>query len=186
MGGGELHFADNVAGDTGSFLCSYSGPAVIERNLFDNCAWSFFMSSSTPNVVLRGNTFVGCGLHLYEPRGGWIVEGNLVTGSAYGIQVQGTLPAGVVVRCNDTWRNTQNWTNCPDLTGLDGNISAEPLHCDPQNGDFHVASNSPCLPASNACGVQIGAFGQGCDITPIDPSTWGQIKAAYRGQVGAP
>ncbi len=44
----------------------------------------------------------------------------------------------------------------------DGNFSADPLFCDPENGDFTLGDVSPCLPANNECGVQIGAYGQGC------------------------
>jgi hypothetical protein len=30
--------------------------------------------------------------------------------------------------------------------------------------DFTLESTSPCLPANNTCGVQMGAFGEGCVI----------------------
>ena len=44
------------------------------------------------------------------------------------------------------------------------NSDEDPLFCDPDNGDYTVASNSPCLLIQG----QIGALGVGCDeILPI-------------------
>jgi hypothetical protein len=54
------------------------------------------------------------------------------------------------------------WWNGEDPTGINGNIAADPLFCDLEGGDFSLATDSPCLPAGNACGVQFGALGQGC------------------------
>ncbi len=53
------------------------------------------------------------------------------------------------------------------MEGINGNISADPLLCDPGNWDYHVAPDSPCL--DDLCG-QIGAFGAGeCGaVTPVD------------------
>ncbi len=46
--------------------------------------------------------------------------------------------------------------------GSDGNLDSDPMFCDPGNGNFELRSDSPCLPENNDCGVQIGAFGEGC------------------------
>ena len=40
-----------------------------------------------------------------------------------------------------------------------GNIDSDPLFCDPQNGDYSVAANSPCQILNS----DIGALGVGCD-----------------------
>jgi hypothetical protein len=68
-----------------------------------------------------------------------------------------------------------------DPTGSDGNISYDPLYCNPTNWDLTVDAASPNLPASgdNPCGVLIGALGQGCD-SPVDRTSWGGIKAIYK------
>ena len=52
-----------------------------------------------------------------------------------------------------------------DPTGTDGNISEDPLFCDLEQDDYHVGSDSPCLPQNNECGVLIGANGPGCAAT---------------------
>ena len=78
-------------------------------------------------------------------------------------------PAAIVtLTCCDIWNNTDgNYLGqISDQTGINGNISECPRFCDAQTGDYTLAPNSACLPANNDCGLQIGAFGQGCD-TPI-------------------
>jgi hypothetical protein len=74
------------------------------------------------------------------------------------------------VFCTDAAENSPsdyggNWA---DPTGEDGNISEPPLFCDAYHGDYHLVIGSPCLPAGNGCGVQMGAYGEGCDGTPAD------------------
>lgn len=49
-----------------------------------------------------------------------------------------------------------------DREGLDGNVSADPLLCDREAGDFTLMDLSPCLPENNPRGVLIGAHGTGC------------------------
>jgi hypothetical protein len=50
--------------------------------------------------------------------------------------------------------------------------------------DFRVMVGSPCLPdGSIGCGL-IGAFGEGCGAISVDRASWGEIKAAYRGEEG--
>jgi hypothetical protein len=69
------------------------------------------------------------------------------------------------ISCTNIYGNAGgDWTGC--LTGelgINGNISTNPLFCDPDNGDFGLAALSGCLPGNNTCGVLIGAHGQGCD-----------------------
>ncbi len=36
---------------------------------------------------------------------------------------------------------------CPDMTGINGNISADPLFVDPANGDYHLQPDSPSVDA---------------------------------------
>ena len=87
------------------------------------------------------------------------------------------------LQCNDSWGNPGgNWVGMPDPTGVDGNISADPLFCDAGDGDLGLAADSPCLPGHHPygydCGV-IGAYGQECGTStgvaeiPATRSTWG-------------
>ena len=75
-----------------------------------------------------------------------------------------------VITCSDVFANTPaNYGGAlPDQTGTGGNISAWPLFCDFEAGDFHLLPDSPCLPANNDCGIQMGAYGEGCQSTAAD------------------
>ncbi len=78
-----------------------------------------------------------------------------------------------VLSCSDLYGNAGgDWTGC--LWGqenADGNFSADPLFCDLAAGDLTLADVSPCLPAGNECGVQIGAHGQGCILSATQDGT---------------
>jgi hypothetical protein len=69
--------------------------------------------------------------------------------------------------------------NIGDQTGIDGNISEDPEFCDPGTGDYSLYNTSPCLPGGNGCGVQMGAYGHGCD-SPVGEMSWGALKALLR------
>jgi hypothetical protein len=80
--------------------------------------------------------------------------------------------------CNLYWNNLGGDIFNGDPFPTD--IWADPLYCDPENLDFTLAANSPCLPgATPGCG-QIGAWGQGCGGVTIKATSWGRIKSLYR------
>lgn len=68
--------------------------------------------------------------------------------------------------------------DCSDPTGADGNISEDPLFCGEDSVDLQDCS--PCV-EGYGCG-QIGALGIGCacDNTPVQPTSWGRLKEAFR------
>jgi hypothetical protein len=77
-----------------------------------------------------------------------------------------------------------DWVGCiEDQYGINGNISEDPLFCDPETGDFRLQEGSPCGPFSppnEECDL-IGAWPVGCGPpTATQQTTWGRIKAAYR------
>lgn len=63
--------------------------------------------------------------------------------------------------------------------GVGCNMSEDPLYCDWPAGDLTLHEDSPCLPANNACGVLIGALGEGCgDPTATPPAPGGELRLA--------
>jgi len=74
---------------------------------------------------------------------------------------------------------------CADPTGLDGNISTDPLFCNATAGDYSLCDISPCAPGNHPdgsdCG-RIGALGTACvcEPTAVEEATWGSIKALFR------
>ncbi|MCX6827791.1 MAG: right-handed parallel beta-helix repeat-containing protein, partial [candidate division Zixibacteria bacterium] len=69
------------------------------------------------------------------------------------------------LQCTDIYGNSAgDWIGplAPYL-GINDNMSLDPRFCDTANNNFYLASNSPCAPANNGCGAQIGAYGVGCE-----------------------
>jgi hypothetical protein len=61
------------------------------------------------------------------------------------------------------------------------NLFVDPLFCGMAYYDFSHCANSVCL-GNNDWGESIGGLGQGCDAcgSPVEPTSWGAIKAMYR------
>jgi predicted outer membrane repeat protein len=91
----------------------------------------------------------------------------------------------VSVSCSDVYGNMGgDWVDCiAGLGSLNGNFTADPLFCDPENHDLSLAACSPCLPPNNTCGVQIGACGEGCVIVGSPEIT---LTAPKIFEMGAP
>jgi len=73
----------------------------------------------------------------------------------------------VQMSCSDVYGNAGgDWAGCiAEQEDTNGNISSNPLFCDPENGDFLLATSSECLPANNTCAILIGAQEEGCAIS---------------------
>ena len=159
---------------------------IFRRNSADACAGSIYVVVNMFPVVIRGNLFDGdisprgaaVGVHFGQDtkiRANTFV--NCVGGEAlrledsFNITVERNLLAfnekrGIrsingsrTVGCNNAYGNPDG-DYAPPETG--SNMSIDPLFCDRQNGDYHVASGSPCLPDYNQCSVAIGAYGEAC------------------------
>ena len=69
-----------------------------------------------------------------------------------------------------------------DQFGIDGNISADPLFCNPEMGEFTLAEDSPCAPftpPNEECDL-IGARPIGCGPTDVSKVSWGELKSRFR------
>ena len=62
------------------------------------------------------------------------------------------------------------------------NLFVNPLFCGIQDDDVTLCADSPCLPEGTGWGELLGAHGQGCGAcgVPVQPLSWGSIKAKYR------
>jgi hypothetical protein len=73
-------------------------------------------------------------------------------------------------------------TGGPDVCGTYSNILYEnPYFCGLMIENLTLNAVSVCLPPNNPWGVQIGAFGQGCEgPVAVETSSWATIKSMYR------
>jgi hypothetical protein len=147
---------------------SGSVPPRIEGNLFYGNQTGIDFRSGTGRV--EGNTFVATGVGILLDGGASpVVANNVFASSLRGILCFASNPAPKPeFICNDAWNISMgSYSGCEDPTGTDGNLSADPLFCDPE-GDFRLLPKSPCLPenAPAGCGL-IGAYG-GCMATAVE------------------
>jgi len=158
---GCLFVGNQADGPGGALLVEFGGPPI------ENC--TFVGNLGEAGVVAAGMNgdpaVVNCLLALNTGGGAFAcVEGGVIA-----------------CACTDAWNNTGgDWTGCvADQLGVDGNMSADPLFCEPAAGIYTIHSASPCAPDNNECGVLIGAFEVGCGFTAAREATWGAVKSLY-------
>lgn len=178
------------AGPSGAVSISGFGPKLVEGCLFvDN-------SAPGPNggggglhihgpATVRGNTFYGntC----TSPQGGGAIRfsggypcqllNNVIVACAGSGAIEAyQVPLGSA--CNVFWDNPAGVGDYYTPGPTDRIV--DPLFCDVAANDFRVMVGSPCLPEGSIGCELIGAYGQGCGVISIEPTTWGRIKAEYR------
>jgi hypothetical protein len=69
----------------------------------------------------------------------------------------------IAISCSDMFNNQQgDYIGCAsDQSGINGNVSTDPLFCDPENDFFSLQSGSPVAPPASQCGL-IGPLAVGC------------------------
>ena len=89
------------------------------------------------------------------------------------------------MHCNDLWNNTPpgNYAGMPDLTGIDGTITADPLFYGAiGSGNYYLQAVSPCA-AQNAPGFcndeRMGCYPVGCEVGTEEES-WGKTKSLFK------
>jgi predicted outer membrane repeat protein len=172
----------NTTGASGAIIIRGGvavGPSVtVGNNVFHDNKSAIFMRTAPETEILR-NTIIRCGAginNLGTTDAVAVANNVIVSSTGAGLAWSGTAPT---VTCNDVWQNVPNYDGMADPTGSGGNISLDPLHCDPQMNDFTLHENSPCASANaGACGM-IGAFDAACPPSAVEPATWGGVKAVF-------
>ncbi len=87
-------------------------------------------------------------------------------GSGLGVNTPTSTPQ---VLCSNVFGNSGgNYSGAiADQTGINGNISENPLFCDLSEWILTLANESPCLPENNDCDVLMGALGADCTVTGL-------------------
>lgn len=177
-------FARNGGVDGGGVYLDYASPTMRGCTFHDNTAlfWGgaiFCENESSPLIehctIVRNDAYEGGGIWCVNESHARI-ENSIVAYSLGGDGIFAYHDPGhdsnVTVACSDAFANVEEnyGGTLEDQTGLNGNISADPMFCDPANDDFRLAGSSPCLPQNNDCGVLMGAKGAGCDLVGFDDS----------------
>ena len=184
-------FIDN---GEGAMYCSSSSATLVGCVFSDNWSWdpggglTLNRSSSVlTNCTFYANTGVLGGAAIYLASDNTLlVQNTIIAFSSHGEAIlcrDGS--SQVTLECCDVFGNAGgDWVGCiSGQLGINGNISADPHFCDPENGDLGIQSDSPCAPdhhpSGHPCGL-IGARDTGCDSSAANRTTWGGVKALYR------
>ncbi len=97
---------------------------------------------------------------------GVTVTNNLLAFNSHAAIRQQSYDVPVAITNNNVWHSVSgvNYAGLiDDLTGTDGNISADPLFCEMSDSGLTLDASSPCVGAGTD-GSTIGAKGVGCDM----------------------
>lgn len=144
--------------------CSFPGANMVVREVvLDSCAVGIDADDSgctRGNATLDRLTAYGCGLAYSVNDFGSVTASNLVAVRC-GTALQGFHYLSASFSCLLLWQNTTTSDGGQPITPVNV-VTANPRLCNPASGNFGVGPGSPCLPANNSCGVQLGALGQSC------------------------
>lgn len=167
--------ADSFSGSERAGFSASRGSILVENSLFIR---NYVGVGTDSEAQIRHNTIVESEYGLAY--GGVMsanIQYNIIAGGQDGIQCTAPNAGPVVFACNDVWSTRRNYTGCADQTGINGNISADPLFCDTSASDYDLTAGSPA--ATAICGL-MGSQPVGCGPTSARAASWGWIKATYR------
>lgn len=185
--GGAISLLDSSPDITGCTFCGNHCDQFGGGAIWCDTGSSFIGS----NPTITSCTFVGN----QGPDGGavWVVGSSptidrcLVAFNAGGAGITcAYYPSSLVLTCCDVYGNTGgDWIGCiASQLGTAGNLSEDPLFCDPMcrvgGVDYTISMISPCAASANPlCGL-IGAWPEACGSTPTVGVSWGALKSAFR------
>jgi hypothetical protein len=127
------------------------------------------------------------GAGVYLEGGGPIIRNSIVASNLRGeaIACDRNVEEITLTCCNLYGNEGGDWSDCVITQGPSyggpGNMSEDPLFCDPEHGDLHLQTDSPCAPFSDPndeCDL-IGALPADCTAPAVKIMTWGGIKTTY-------
>lgn len=123
------------------------------------------------NLLFNSADSAGAAIYAWPGSGRTELETCLVAYNRGSPAIEGDT---VSVACSNVYGHTfGNWVGpIADQGTLYGNLSAAPIFCDREGGDYRLRDDSPCLPENNSCDQLIGLFGQGCTWSEGESRTW--------------
>jgi hypothetical protein len=161
-GGGIYSTADDLSGAPVSF--AIAAPAIINNLIAANgadlgggiCFIDYRPAPDpelTPPPLVINNTIVANnGAGIYWDNAFPVMGNNLVAFNTWGLQ-QGVIgSSSPVIRYNDVYGNSlqgsrTDFQGIADQTGVNGNVSADPLLANTTVGNYHLMTGSPCINA---------------------------------------
>jgi parallel beta-helix repeat protein len=187
---------DNWCSTGGGIACLGTPSPTVENNLMNgNGAFAgaaIVISDSSP--IIRNNTVVdnhagdsSGGLHIFGDSYP-LIENNIIVGNTaetYGAIHTYTPAEQITFRCNDVWGNSpRNYDGTlTDQTGVNGNISEDPLFCGAAGSrNYYLQVSSPCAPGNvpaSCGGVGMGRYPVKCAVG-VEKESWGRVKSLFK------
>ena len=161
---GNVNITSNSIIDNTSFALLYSSFSGNSANLVGNLVTGNQQGGislqSSPATLVNNTIFNNNGEQYYSGAEVYantvddqlVIENNLIISSNLlpGFEC-GTYNSDPVFQNNDVFSTVgPAYQSCPDFTGSDGNISADPLFAAPFSGDLHIQSRSPAVNAGTS------------------------------------
>ena len=148
----EMNLITQNASTNGAGLGVFWDSAPIVRNnlIVKNIGRGITMTGSSPEISF--NTIADNdddAIYLKSTGNSPVINHNIIVSNGSGIDVSaGNSPQ---ITYNNVWGNTtgQYLPEGSDLTGLDGNISSNPLFEDPNTDDYYLQFDSVCIDAGD-------------------------------------
>lgn len=198
---GGLVVLDSNAGIGGACYLRQSSPLFVNTSINHNTATKAtygrgtgggvaILVASSPQFVsctIDGNVATGFDTSLGQG-GGLYVSGSssatldkvIISNTQAGSAVYfASASASATATCSDLIGNVGgNWTgDLLDQLGNSGNVSLNPLFCDPSADSLTLLDHSPCAAAYSLCGETIGAMPVGCP-SPCPIAMTGDVNSS--------
>jgi hypothetical protein len=132
-----------------------SSPRVVNNIFENNPCRGINMALPTGNAPKTiNNTLIGNNTGIRVDRrvdaSGQVYENNILVGNGVGLQVDfGVEANNPTWKRNDVFNNATNYLGILDQTGVNGNISADPLLWNSAGGNYHLQAGSPAIDAGD-------------------------------------
>lgn len=141
---------------------------IIVENLYSS-AMNINIENDATLLIVNNDLHKGGGIFLQRGGDKTRIINNIITESNTGIE---SWSGYYEIFNNNLWDNQENYIGIPDQTGINGNISADPVYANAAGGDYHLQADSPCIDAGTNEGAPSSDF-EG-NPRPIDGDSDGE------------
>jgi len=144
-------------------IISESSPVVVQNIFYNNIGIAIHIiepATGSSTTKIANNTIVGNSYGIvtsYNPSQ-HLYKNNIIAGNGIGFEMlYGASDYASIFQNNLVFGNTLNYSEVSNLTGIYGNISADPMFFKPSDNDFHLRSGSPAIDAGNSDSLSLPA-----------------------------